>query len=169
MKVLIVEDFRALAKGLSEVLQAQGHQVQTVIGFRKLETLEAVDLDDQDVTLTDDFDVALVDGCIEQFNGKDNPIEGPAVVTRLVQSGVKCLGISTVDEINATMVANGANDAVNKAVAFAALVGSVISVEDLAADDKSAMQRLHELREIFNTDANKPLRRQCDALIMQHS
>lgn len=167
MKVLIVEDFRALAKGLSEVLQTQGHQVQCVVGFRNLETLQAVDLDDKDVALTTDFDVALVDGCIEQFAA--SPIEGPAVVARFAKNGVKCLGISTEDDKNKLMISNGAIDGVNKAVAFAALVGSVVSVEELLADDQSAKQRLHELRGTLNTDANKPLRRQCDALVIQHS
>jgi DNA-binding response OmpR family regulator len=167
MKVLIVEDFRALAKGLSEVLQAQGHQVQCVVGFRNLETLLAVDLDDNDVTLTTDFDVALVDGTIDQFAEK--PIEGPAVVARFAKDGVKCLGISTEEEKNKLMISNGAIDGVNKAVAFAALVGSVVAVEELSADDQSAKQRLHELRANFSTDANKPLRKRCDALVMQHS
>lgn len=167
MKVLIVEDFRALAKGLSEVLQSRGHQVQCVVGFRCLEKLLAVDLDDKDVNLMSDFDVALVDGCIEQFAAE--PIDGPAVVARFANAGAKCLGISTEDEKNKLMISNGAIDGVNKAVAFAALVGSVVSVEELFADDMSAKQRLHELRASFNTDANKCLRKQCDALVIQHS
>lgn len=171
MKVLIVEDFCALAKALAARLQEDGVEVQCVVGFRKLDDQsEAVDLDGQDVTLTmSDFDVALVDGCIEQFNDEDNSIEGPAVIEQLVKGGVACLGISTVGEINEKMVSLGAVAAVNKAVAFGAFIGSHISAQELALRDMAAVQRLHDLRDKFSTDEMKPLRRQCDALVLQNS
>ena len=51
MRILVVEDFCAIARGLSEVLREQGHQVDCVTGFSDLDKLQAVDLDDKPVTL----------------------------------------------------------------------------------------------------------------------
>jgi len=170
MKILIVEDFRALAKALQETLQSLGHQVQTVVGFSDLETLQAVDMDGNAVTLAGaDFQFALVDGQIEQFNGKpDSPITGPDVVAHLVKLGVTCFGMSTENEHNSTMVANGAVNAANKAIVFAAFVGGVMTAENAIACDQVAALRFSELRSSFMSADNKPLRSQCDELVKKH-
>ncbi len=170
MRILVVEDFRAIAKGFSEVLREQGHQVDCVIGFRDINTLQAVDIDDCDVTLTAEaYDFALVDGQLEQFNDQpSNPIQGPAVVARLVRSGVPCFGISTEQDFNDKMVSNGAKSAANKAVSFVIFVHSLITVEQAIANDAQTVQRLQECRANITTDAYKAMRRNCDKLVQKY-
>lgn len=170
MNILIVEDFRAMAKGFSEVLRAQGHQVQCVVGFSDLETLAAVDIDGQKVSLTaESFDFALVDGQLEQFNGQpDSPIQGPAVVELLVKAGVKCFGISTENELNGQMLANGAVVALNKAIAFIAFVNDLVTVEQAIASDSVALQRIDDLRANASKDEYKPMRRKADEIVARH-
>ncbi|MDZ4836319.1 MAG: hypothetical protein SGJ27_21270 [Candidatus Melainabacteria bacterium] len=170
MKILVVEDFRAIAKGFSEVLRAQGHDVQCVIGFSDIDKLEAIDIDDQPVTLTAEaYDFALVDGQLEQFNGQpDNPIEGPAVVSRLVKSGVVCFGISTEQKLNAEMVKNGAKNADTKPVSFFAFVHGVVTVEQVVAGDSLAIQRLQDTHTNINSEAYADRRHQCDDIIKRN-
>lgn len=170
MNILVVEDFRAIAKGFAEVLSAQGHQVTCVIGFSDLDTLQAVDIDDKPVSLTaEDYDFALVDGQLMQFNGQpDNPIEGPAVVSRLVQSGVTCFGISTEQKLNGAMVSNGARSANSKAVAFLSFVHELITVEQAIAGDSLALQRVNDCQININTAAYQDRRHACDEIIKRY-
>lgn len=170
MRILIVEDFCAIAKGLSEVLRAQGHQVDCVIGFSNLDKLQAMDIDEKPVTLTAEaYDFALVDGQLRQFNGQpDNPIQGPAVVSRLVNSGVACFGMSTEKSFNDAMVSNGANGADSKAVTFFVFVHQVVSVEDLFAGDVLALKRIVDCHQNISTPAYEARRHVCDDIIKRY-
>ncbi len=170
MRILVVEDFCAIARGLSEVLREQGHQVDCVTGFSDLDKLQAVDLDDKPVTLTlEAYDLALVDGQLKQFNGQpDKPIEGPAVVSRLVKSGVACFGMSTEKKFNDEMVANGAKGADSKAVTFFVFVHQVVSAAEVVAGDKLALQRINDCHLNLNTQAFEARRHVCDDIIKRH-
>jgi two-component system response regulator HydG len=83
LSILVVEDDRAHADLISEVLEAQGHQVARATsgaeGLRQLDVLGAVDLVVTDLRLTDRSGLDLVKRCAE-LRG-DGPVPQSIVVT----------------------------------------------------------------------------------------
>ena len=161
MNILIAEDFRPMAKAIMEVLEPLGHTVTMVAGFKDLESLRAVDYDGKSEILLNakDFDLAFVDG--DLFGS----FKGPEVVTRLVLAGVPCFGISTIEEMNAEMVANGAAFAGNKAVVFVLLIGGLFTAEAVVSRDESVAQLLSDCQTNFRTAKYKDMKRRADEAI----
>ena len=166
MRILIIEDFRPIAKGFSELFAALGHEVFWVTGFHDVRDLVAITPDGQSKTIVPgDFDIAFVDGEIE--GGKD--IDGVAVVARLVLDGLQCVGISTVADLNEKMRAAGAAVCAQKVVIFLAFVGESITPEQLLdGGEEAALAVLNVNLAELNSEENRPLRKKGDALIARY-
>jgi CheY-like chemotaxis protein len=175
MNILIVEDFRPVAKIFTEMFEQLGHKVVWVIGFqdKDVQNLRAISPEGDEVKLVaDQFDLALVDGELQFGPNKDKDlfVGGPEVVGRLSQAGVTCVAISTMSDINQEMIQAGAVLAGQKIVAVLALVvGKLISIEDLQAPSAAVRQLLSRDLKDFRSDAEFPgLWVQGEELLVKH-
>lgn len=174
MNILIVEDFRPVAKILVEMFEQLGHKVVWVIGFqdKDVQNLRAISPEGKEVRLNaDDFDLAFVDGELQFSNkAKDLYEGGPDVVSRLSSRGVFCVGISTLGPINNAMKDAGAILASQKIVMILTLVvGKFVKLEDLMNPSPAVIQLLgRELKE-FKSDQEFPgLWVQGEELLVKH-
>lgn len=157
MKILLLEDFQPIALAFKALITAQGHDVVWLQSVESLNPFRGVDGSGSQVTLElSQFQLALVDG---QFD--KSPIQkGEEVAAQLLAQGVKVLGISSQNGPNQEMVRLGAVAAVNKAIAFVALVCELIAIDDIVNGGIDAAARWQECE--AEVRARADLRRKAD-------
>lgn len=157
MKLLLVEDDKTFGQAFKVFLTAKGHDVVWLRAVETLDPFQAVDGSGTKVTLeVSQFQLALMDGQLDE-----SPIEkGEDVAAQLLAQGVKVLGISSQNGPNKQMVSLGAAAAANKAVAFVALVGGLISIDDIVSDDIDVAARWQQCES--EVKANADLRHEAE-------
>jgi|AGTN01.1.fsa_nt_gi hypothetical protein len=161
MNILIVEDFRPVAKILKEMFEQLGHKVVWVIGFqdKDVQNLRAICVDGSELRLdATQFDFAFVDGEIQFGNNPDKNlyVGGPDVVAKLAKAGVSCFGISTLAPINEDMIKVGAVLASQKMVMVLALFGGFVKLENLKRPVAAVRKLLARDLKEFKSDEEFP-------------
>ena len=128
--VLLVEDTPYMGRAFKSAIESNNERVTWVTGFKSANPLRATTIDGKELVLNPNkFKVAFVDGSLE-----GSMLQGEHVVDALHRSGLPSIGTSTVNEINATMIANGAEVAAPKSTVISALTNKTI---DMAAAGKA--------------------------------
>lgn len=161
MNILIVEDFRPVAKILKGMFEQLGHKVVWVVGFQDedVQNLKAISAAGDEVTLVaDQFDFAFVDGEIQNGPNPDKNlyVGGPDVVAKLAKAGVACFGISTLKDVNDDMQKAGAILASQKIVMLLALVGKLVTLEILRKPSAKVRKLLARDLKDFRSDEEFP-------------
>jgi len=174
MNILIVEDFRPVAKIFTEMFEQLGHKVVWVIGFKdkNVKNLMAITATGEELRLNaKEFDLALVDGELQFSTSEKDLYEGgPDAVAKLSKAGITCVGISSLAPINKTMKQAGAVLAGQKIVMVLALVvGKFITLEDLKAPSAAVRQLTDRDLKEFKSDSEFPgLWAQGEELLVKH-
>ena len=168
LNILIVEDWKPIARALKTLLEAAGHKVTWIVGAQSHSatdgnsiiagisaagTIEAIDL------TCSQFQLAFVDGQLE------GNIQGPAMTKLLVEANVACCGMSTSTEINREMIDLGAANAAKKPVIFAAVLSELVRVNALLKPSRTVTLKLANLENHFIKNGCLELRQTAEAFI----
>lgn len=163
MRILIVEDFPAMALAAAEVLEALGHDVDWVIGYIDPENLVCMSEDKSEINLNaSDYDLVFMDGELED-NG-----EGEKLVPGFASVGVPVFGTSTISDLNRKLVEAGCVGAATKVPWFMALVNERITPEQFAAFDDDVQAQLDAVDEECRGENRKAFMEQGESLLQKH-
>ena len=165
--ILIVEDWKALARALKAILTAAGHSVTWITGAEAINCADngsnvIVGLGENGTKIAldlSDFQVAFVDGQVE------GDIQGPAMVRNLCQHQIACCAMSTSSSLNEEMLEAGARLAAKKPVVFAALLSEQINTDRILRPTHSDAKRLAALEGRFAKIDCQDLREQAEAYL----
>jgi len=159
--VLLVEDTPYMGMAFKSALETNGERVTWVTGFKRANPLTATTMEGKEIVLNPSkFKVAFVDGSLE-----GSRLQGEHVVDALNKSGLRTIGTSTVPEVNASMMLNGATLAAPKSTLIAALVDNKINLK-LAGKAPATLQRsLDGLTEELHTPGGEALRKKAGQLL----
>jgi hypothetical protein len=162
MNVLIIEDWKALARALKARLEAAGHNVTWIVGTNGLSgnIVDGIGEDKSSLRLDlSDYQVAFVDGQIE------GELQGPAMVCALARNHVACCGMSTSSSINEEMLICGATIAAKKPVVFAAVLSEQLNTERVRQPTHSDTRCLAALENNFTKVTHQELRDEAEAVL----
>jgi CheY-like chemotaxis protein len=162
--ILVIEDWKPIAKAIKALLERAGHQVTWLVGANSYQTTDGGailagltgDGQTQEIDCRQ-FQVAFVDGQLE------GNIQGPALIELLVQSKVACCGMSTQSDLNKVMCGLGATMAFKKPIILAGLLSDKLSVSDVISPTSTVQTRLSFLEGRFTTPQFAALREMADA------
>lgn len=159
--VLLVEDTPYMGKAFKSALESNGERVTWVTGFKSANPLTATTLEGKEFVLNPaKYKVAFVDGSLD-----GSYLQGEHVVDALRHSGLRTIGTSTVDEVNASMIANGATLAAPKSTVISALANNQMDLKMAGRAPGALQQSLNSLTEQLHTPAGEALRKKAGQLL----
>jgi CheY-like chemotaxis protein len=126
--VIIVENSQEWAELIVSVLEKKGYQTAWFVRANLVGNDIVLTAIDGKLTTLDasQFDVALVDGRLDQFS-----LDGPTLTPHLVAAGLRVIGISGAPSLNQAMVEGGASGSHLKHDLFTDMHQGKITLESL--------------------------------------
>lgn len=160
-EVLLVEDTPYMGRAYKAALEEEGHRVTWVTGVSRPAPFTATTPEGKQVVLDlSRYKHAFVDGDL-----KGSYLQGEHVVDALKKSHVPSVGTSTIPELNARMLANGATLVGEKPTVLTALANHSINWDSALrhpGDGKIAIDLLS--RRIVG-ESGKPIRQKAETLL----
>ncbi len=161
--ILLVEDSPFMGKAFRQVLQEQGESVTWFTKIKRLQPFTGITNEGAEVVVKPHrFKMAFVDG---ELVGS-NP-QGEHVVDALKAARLKSFGISTIPEINESMIRHGAVAAAQKPVALTALVDHSLDLSKITRAPGQVQIEMNSLTARMLTPEMTPARKKADELLMK--
>jgi CheY-like chemotaxis protein len=162
--ILLVEDSPFMGKAFRQVLQEQGESVTCFTNITRLQPFTGITNEGAEVVVKPHrFKMAFVDG---ELVGS-NP-QGEHVVDALKAARLKSFGISTIPEINESMIRHGAVAAAQKPAALTALVDHSLDLSKITRAPGQVQLEMNSLTARMLSPEMTPVRKKADAILMKY-